>query len=325
MPENKQKASPRKSEVHNILAGSVSLERIDDTYDEAADPDYIITKEEAMEDDDELEESSLNSLDDGLDDECTSTSSDEIKGKPSIKGASTTSLDMIKKAHGKFYAIINEQEIPRKILHLSIGFLTLYLYTLGHETKDIVKPLATTGAIIFSLDMLRFKSKKFNKAYCSVVGFMMREKEVESVNGVIWYIIGCLISLTYAPKDVAVMSILLLSWCDTAASTVGRRFGYLTPKLARGKSLAGSMGAFVMGMIACYFFYGYLAPKYPQLNGPFLWKAQTSKLSLPALAVLCGFIGALSEGIDIMELDDNLTIPALSAIFLDGAIRLAKK
>ncbi|VEU20498.1 DEKNAAC101301 [Brettanomyces naardenensis] len=340
MPSNDIEGKTSGQETHEESADlaakavKISISQIvddEDEYNEEEDPDFTLGQDHVVNNNDDDETSSDLSESELTDDDTSMYSEEEsgLAGKLQVptgkRSASQNSLDAIVRTHDRFKTFIHEQEVPRKLLHVSIGFVTLYLYTEGHETSDIVKPLAIAGLIIYGIDLLRFNSKRFNRAYCAVVGFMMREGEVKSVNGVIWYILGCLITLAYAAKDVSVMSILLLSWCDTAASTVGRQFGYLTPKIARGKSLAGSFGAFVMGMVACYFFYGYLAPQYPQLNSEFLWNAQTSYLSLNALAVLSGFIAALSEGIDIYELDDNLTIPALSGIFLDVAIKLAKK
>ncbi len=316
---------------------SISLSQIidEENYDESADPDFTLNKDTILEEDEyEGDDDLLSDISEThITDDDTSTFSEgdgkkatlEVPVSSTEMSTSRSSLEMIEETHKKFKRFIHEQEIPRKLLHVSIGFFTLYLFTLGHQTEEILLPLGAAGLAIFSLDLLRFRWRAFNKAYCAVVGFMMREGEVNSINGVIWYILGCYFSLKFAHKDVAVMSILLLSWCDTAASTIGRRFGYLTPKIARGKSLAGSFGAFVMGVFACYFFYGYLAPKYPEYSQDFLWTAATSCLSLHALAILCGFIAALSEGIDIMELDDNLTIPVLSSLFLDVAIKIARK
>ncbi len=317
---------------------TISLSRIidEENYDESADPDYTLNKDTILDEDydeDEEEELSSDISDTNISDDDTSTFSDEAEKKDLLNvpapnkemSASRSSLESFKETYNRFRGFIHEQEIPRKFLHVSIGFFTLYLFTLGHQTEEILFPLGAAGLGIFACDLVRFNWKAFNKAYCFVVGFMMRDSEVNSINGVIWYILGCYLSLKFAHKDVAVMSILLLSWCDTAASTVGRKFGYLTPKIARGKSLAGSFGALVMGVFACYFFYGYLAPKYPQYSQDFFWTPATSYLSLHTLALLSGFIAALSEGIDIFELDDNLTIPVLSSLFLDITVKLARK
>lgn len=58
---------------------------------------------------------------------------------------------------------------------------------------------------------------------------------------------------------------MILSWADTAASVIGRKYGRYTPKLpsppfAKRKSLAGTMGAFFFGFLSAYLFFNYAAP-----------------------------------------------------------------
>lgn len=65
--------------------------------------------------------------------------------------------------------------------------------------------------------------------------------------------------------DIAVLSIVLLSWADTSASVFGRKFGKYTfklpsPPFAARKSLAGTIGAFVVGGLSAWIFYNYAAP-----------------------------------------------------------------
>lgn len=100
----------------------------------------------------------------------------------------------------------------------------------------------------------------------------MRESEAhDKYNGVIWYLLGAWSAMRFFPKDVAVMSVVLLSWCDTAASTFGRAYGRYTPAVGRGKSLAGSAAAAVVGAGAAALFWGVLAPicQGPACSGPF--------------------------------------------------------
>lgn len=75
----------------------------------------------------------------------------------------------------------------------------------------------------------------------------------------IYYLVGVVIVLTFLPRDIASLSIIILSWCDTSASVFGRLFGRYTPRLplsgtvfADRKSVAGSLAAVVTGCIqAC--------------------------------------------------------------------------
>lgn len=169
----------------------------------------------------------------------------------------------------------------------------------------------------------------------------MRESEAhDKYNGVISYLAGAWAVMRFCQKDVAVLAILLLSWCDTAASTFGRLWGKYTPRVRKGKSLAGSLAAFVMGIFAALAFWVVIAPTVPQewntginafaFDGTLalrpavretlgLSKDQgfvTGNTALAVVAVVSGLVASVSEAIDLWGLDDNLTIPILSGIGL---------
>ncbi|CCK71377.1 diacylglycerol kinase KNAG_0G03200 [Huiozyma naganishii CBS 8797] len=231
------------------------------------------------------------------------------------------------KSHEWFGDFITKHEIPRKVFHSSIGFITLYLYTRGVNYQNVTPNLIIAFVVILLLDVIRLHWPFFNYLYCRVVGALMRKKEIHSYNGVLWYLLGLIFSFSLFSKDVALISLCLLSWSDTAASTFGRKFGHLTPKIAKHKSLAGTIAAFCVGVFTCVGFYGVFEPRYSYLNiaGENLWSQKTSNISLTTLSWLCGFVAALSEGIDVFNWDDNFTIPVLSSIFLHSVITVFKK
>lgn len=213
---------------------------------------------------------------------------------------------------------IHDYELPRKIFHSSIGFCTLYLYTQGTDYKDIPFPLEISFIVIFALDVLRFNWRAFNRLYCQAVGILMREKEVNTYNGVLWYLLGLIFSFTFFSKDIAILTVCLLSWCDTLASSFGRAYGHLTPKISKNKSLAGTSAAFITGIGISLLIYGYFIPSYTDVNKPgeIFWTPESSTLNIWQLSILIGFIGALSEAIPLFNWDDNFTIPVLSAVSL---------
>jgi diacylglycerol kinase (CTP) len=162
----------------------------------------------------------------------------------------------------------------------------------------------------------------------------MRESEVDGWNGVISYLLGAWIVLRFCPKDVGVMSVLLLSWCDTAASTFGRLWGHRTWRLRKGKSLAGSIAASVAGIITATIFWGWLGPLMSQYNQgqnafayqgvlalppkarellglSFSQASISGPLALGVMSVWSGIVASTSEAIDLFGWDDNLTIPVL--------------
>ncbi|CAG8526653.1 7131_t:CDS:2 [Acaulospora colombiana] len=176
--------------------------------------------------------------------------------------------------------IAKDWEIPRKALHSII--------VIARNTLLVAFP------IVLVADILRFNNASFNNLYIKVMGFLMRETEKRyKINGVVFYLAGCIGSLSLFPKDIAVMSILILSWCDTAASFFGRKYGQHTFKLRNGKSLAANL-----------------------VIDERSWIPERSVLSLPLLVLLTGIIGGASELIDLWGLDDNLVLPLAAGSFL---------
>ncbi|OTA65339.1 hypothetical protein K449DRAFT_431937 [Hypoxylon sp. EC38] len=248
--------------------------------------------------------------------------------------------------HRHFKTFIHKHEVPRKVLHVSIGFLVYWLYVSGTQTSSVTPYLMGALIPIATIDYLRHRYASLNRLYVKFLGALMRESEYAGWNGVVFYLLGAWIVLYFFPKDVAVVAVMLLSWCDTAASTFGRLYGRYTPRLRRGKSLAGSLAAFIVGVATAGWFWGYLAPR----TGPFPGDEQhpfmfTGLLRLPAfisnalnfsesqgviggpialglLSLWSGLTAAGSEVIDLFGWDDNLTIPVLSGVGIWGFLKI---
>lgn len=253
--------------------------------------------------------------------------------------------------HQHYRTFIHKHEIPRKLLHVSIGFVTLEFYRRGIQTFEIT-PWLLSGLIpIAATDVLRHRSERVNQLYIRSLGALMRESEVRGYNGVIWYLLGAYLVLRVFPKDIGVMGVLLLSWCDTAASTFGRMYGRYTMRLRAGKSLAGTAAAFVTGVVTALFFWGLFVPSVGHFpNDPentFMftgrldyfpdsirrlvgWSSSTGgdssvitgSLALGVMSVVSGIVAAGSEFIDLFGWDDNLTIPVLSGIGFWGFLKI---
>jgi diacylglycerol kinase (CTP) len=248
--------------------------------------------------------------------------------------------------HRHYRNLIHKHELPRKILHVSIGFFTLRLYMSGTPPSAVGPWLLGALSVIGPVDLLRHRSGAFNQFYIRVLGAFMRETEVSGYNGVIWYLVGVYVALTFFPKDIGVVAILLLSWCDTAASTFGRLYGRYTIRLRKGKSLAGSLAAFLVGIFAAAFFWGWLAPRTaPKIGEPadaFMFQERltlpnsmkyylglksnqgiiTGTPALIVMSLMSGLIASISEFIDMWGWDDNLTIPVLSGLGLWTFLRV---
>lgn len=241
-------------------------------------------------------------------------------------------------------AQIHRHEIPRKILHVSIGFLTIFLYCTGRQPEQIHPVLLAMLIPIAATDVIRHRYWQVNRFYIRCLGALMRESEVDGWNGVISYLLGAWIVVRWCPKDIGVMSVLLLSWCDTAASTFGRLWGHRTWRVRRGKSLAGSIAACITGVLTAAFFWGWLVPFISEqesdrsfafqgvlalpsrardiLGLSFAQSSISGYLALGAMSVWAGIVASASEAIDLFGWDDNLTIPALCGAGLWGFLKI---
>lgn len=281
---------------------------IDDSYVEEDDATYVFSERSDVDDDSGLDDDILDL--DGDDEVLTVTESTPISENTSKENLGT-----------KEKPFLLRHEIPRKIFHSAHGLTTLYLYTRGCNTHQIFWPLFALTSVLLVLDLVRFRVPAVNKFLVRFALSMIRDKEVDLWNGTVFYAGGLALVFAVAPKDICVMSALLLSWADTAASTFGRRFGKYTPQIMPGKSLAGSLAAGVAGVLATYLFYGYFVPNFDvNVPGDIFWTPETSRLTLGAYALVAGLAASVSEAINIADIDDNFTIPVLSSGFLYAAV-----
>ncbi|KAF4584410.1 phosphatidate cytidylyltransferase family protein [Ophiocordyceps camponoti-floridani] len=246
--------------------------------------------------------------------------------------------------HRHWRTFVHKHEVPRKALHISIGFFVAWLYAVGTRVDAVPPYLMAALLPIATTDWLRHRYQSVNRLYVRLLGALMRESEYSGWNGVIFYLLGAWFVLRFFPKDVGVMSVLLLSWCDTAASTFGRLWGRYTPRIRRGKSLAGSTAAFLVGVGTSYFFYAWLVPTFGPMPGDdgFMFKGTLSlpqsvraalgladqagrvsgALALGLVSLWSGLVASTSEVVDIFGWDDNLTIPVFSGIGIMSFLKL---
>ena len=113
---------------------------------------------------------------------------------------------------------VKKWEIPRKTLHVSIGntlnlsihefcliwlgvgFVCLYLYKLGYEPRDVAPLLVYIFIPAFFGDVVRFTWPAFNRLWTRVMGPLMRDREKQQWNGVIFYLLGAWTVLSFFPK-----------------------------------------------------------------------------------------------------------------------------
>lgn len=85
----------------------------------------------------------------------------------------------------------------------------------------------------------------------------MCESEFFGYNGVIFYFLGVWMVLYFFFKDVGVMVMLLLSWCDMVVSIFGRLYGWYIFCFCCGKFFVGFLVVFFVGVGMVVYFWGW--------------------------------------------------------------------
>jgi len=185
--------------------------------------------------------------------------------------------------------------LARKTWHM----LGVLLMVVIHErvTKDTALILLLLTMIVFVVpDVLRQYSTKLNDIFIGIFQSVIRENEVHKLSGNSYLISGVLLLVLFFPAKIVTLTLFFLAFADPIASCIGIRYG--KDKILGQKSLQGFLAAFVVCMVATYIFI--------KTNG-----LLSEKIFL--VSTVAGLIGALSELLPIGKLDDNLTLPILSA------------
>ena len=125
----------------------------------------------------------------------------------------------------------------------------------------------------------------------------MRESEVKGPSGTTYLLSGVFLVALIFPRDVVLLTLLFLGFADPAASLIGIKYG--KDKIFGHKSLQGSVAAFVVCFILMVIYL-------------FIQGFPVGRLII--MSLIGGLVGALAELIPIGKLDDNLSLPILSAV-----------
>jgi len=188
-------------------------------------------------------------------------------------------------------------ELYRKLIHLvSTVVPVIYFFT----SRDYILALVGTGTLLMIiLDLLKAYTVTFEKLYIRVFGSILRDEEKNFkrnlFTGGTYYALGIFLALLLFPKEVAILSILIMIWCDTTAALIGKKYG--KHKMIGDKSLEGSL-AFLITGILLVFILQYVFVEYRFYYAGFVTV----------------FLAAVFEQIGFVRINDNLSLPVFSGI-----------
>lgn len=203
----------------------------------------------------------------------------------------------------------SDLHLERKIWHMGGVFLMFLVYTFAPYWLSIVL-LGVATVFGVALDILRQSNPKLNQSVLQIFGPFMRKSEVNQLAGTTYLLVGVSIVSLLARREVTQLTLLFLAFADPIASYFGIRFG--KDKIIGNKSLQGTLAAFVVCALATFIFV--------QLNPSHFQDLLLGRLVL--ISLIGGLIGCFAELIPLGKLDDNFTLPVLSAIGLTAVFTL---
>lgn len=196
------------------------------------------------------------------------------------------------KNNGDKTSIINE--LKRKSIHLSSVIVPLSYYFFSRDVMLIALAVIFFNMVL--LDILRYRNDFIKKFYNKFFKDILRVHESDEnkiyFTGGTYIVLAFLLCVFLFEMNIAILSMFIIIFCDTAAAIVGKLFG---KHYIKNKTIEGSLAFFIVGMILFFF-----TMKPDNVSG----------LLIGTIAV---FITTLFELIPL-KIDDNIVIPMFFGI-----------
>lgn len=189
--------------------------------------------------------------------------------------------------------------LERKFYHFMMGMMCFSLYAFLIEKQTAILLLTLVGGPLVVLDFLRLKNPEMNNVALRLFGKIMRREELRSVSGNSFFVIGLLTIVAFFPKPIVLLSVLFLAIGDPIAAVIGSLYG--RHKLVGKKSVEGALANFICTSIASF----------AMGLGYFGMPLERSI----SFGLIGGTVSVLAELLPT-PIDDNFTIPVISAILL---------
>ena len=222
--------------------------------------------------------------------------------------------------------------LNRKVFHFCGIFIPLFFFFrvfdlfpvnwFADDTRSILFFILVLFSLLaIAIEILRFQFPVFQNLFFRFVGPLLKDNEINEINGSISYILANAILVGFFPREIAVLAMLFLLFGDPFAAFIGSRYG--RTRMWNGRSLEGSLAG-----IFSAFFFGFLflcsITLYSHGQSVFsLWDQMGPRPEIWLtlfLGVLSAFIleAVSSKGI----LDDNLLMPLGSALVMTFLCRI---
>ena len=192
----------------------------------------------------------------------------------------------------------SDLHLARKAYHFFGVCIIIALYQVLTREQGLYAICVSTLVFLF-IDFLRLRIPFVNRLAYATFGPFLRKEEMKKFSAMSYLLGGALLVIVFFPRPVGLLAFLFLAIGDPVSSIVGILYG--KDKILGNKSMQGTLA----GFIVCTF----ISILYFQATGIMMDR-------LILVGLLGGLIGAFCELVPIWKMDDNFTIPVLSATLL---------
>ena len=185
-----------------------------------------------------------------------------------------------------------KNELLRKSIHICNSLFAYSLFVFDQKRFAIFIGFFTIAFLLF--EILRIKHPDLNRFYNRFFGRVTRDFERGRLTGAAYVMISSFILLLFFDMYVCIASILIMSYSDTAAAIVGKKYGKIK---VFNKTLEGSFAFLITSLLIVLFIY-------PEIS-----------LIYSLIAILAATIIELLP----LKIDDNFTVPITAALIMSIA------
>jgi len=186
----------------------------------------------------------------------------------------------------------NNLEIKRGIFHMLVGISIIMIILFLQFPNYILFSILLVG-ILLSFLSTQYKLPLIHNSLCL---FERKCNKTLPGKGVLFFFAGALLSLQLFEMNIALASIIILTFSDPVSHFIGKNFGKISSSLNRKKKIEGTLTGILFGT----FFASFFVP---------LWLAFVGSL-FGMIAELAGM--RMAE----QEIDDNIVIPLVAGTIM---------
>jgi len=181
-----------------------------------------------------------------------------------------------------------KDELLRKLIHICSSFFAYALFFFNQESVCLTVGVGTI--LILSFELFRINYPSINRIFIKIFGKVTRNFEKTKLTGASYVMVASfIVLLPIFESCVSIVSILIMSYSDTAAAIIGKKYGKIR---IFNKTLEGSFAFFIVAFII-------ILAMYPQIN-----------LGVSITAILIATIVELFPS----KIDDNFSVPIIVAL-----------